>query len=76
MSSSRTLQDYPEAMRDQVRRVREVVAGLHAELPRDAKMSLLRLLGSLPAGALADVQLQEPTLEDVYFAQIAERVGA
>lgn len=34
MSSSRTLQDYPEAMRDQVRRVREVVAGLHAELPR------------------------------------------
>ncbi len=34
MSTPRTLQDYPQAMVDEVQRVRQIVADLHAELPR------------------------------------------
>ena len=34
MNPNRTLADYPQAMREQVASVRQLVAGLHAELPR------------------------------------------
>ena len=49
---------------------------LRARLPRDAKLALLRLLGALPAGAVADVQLHEPTLEDVYFALAGQEASS
>jgi len=41
-------------------------AELQAQLPRSAKMPLLAAIAALP-GAAEDVQLHEPSLEDVYF---------
>jgi Cu-processing system ATP-binding protein len=43
-------------------------AELRAHLPRASKMALLRALATLPAEWVDDVQVHEPTLEDVYFA--------
>jgi Cu-processing system ATP-binding protein len=43
---------------------------LHAQLPRSAKMPLLAAVAALPHAA-ADVQVHEPSLEDVYFGLAA-----
>ena len=43
---------------------------LRAQLPRSAKLALLQALGCLSPALLDDVQVHEPTLEDVYFALV------
>jgi ABC-type dipeptide/oligopeptide/nickel transport system ATPase component len=43
---------------------------LQAQLPRSAKMPLLAAIAALP-GAADDVQVHEPSLEDVYFGLAA-----
>lgn len=44
-------------------------SGVRADCPRPAKMALLAAIATLPAGprGVHDLQVHEPTLEDVYF---------
>ena len=44
----------------------ETPEGLHVDCPRGRKMAVLRALAPLGT-ALQDLQIQEPSLEDVYF---------
>jgi Cu-processing system ATP-binding protein len=48
---------------------------LRAQLPRSAKLALLQALGCLPPSLLDDLQVHEPTLEDVYFALVEPGTG-
>lgn len=44
----------------------ETPEGLHVDCPRGSKMAVLGALAPLGT-ALQDLQIQEPSLEDVYF---------